>query len=208
VPEDFVFAVKASRFITHIKRLKDIGKAWEQFLENALNLKEKLGPILFQFPPSFQATPENIKRLEDFLKILKKDCLRSKVYSLKFALEFRHKSWCNEKIYKLLKKYNVAWVIADSPRYPYIETLKKFRSGRSAEGGNRPRADVMTADFVYIRLHGSKIMFGSKYTKKEIEDLSKKIKNWLKKGLDVYCYFNNDFQGYAIENAKELLNIL
>jgi len=61
----------------------------------------------------------------------------------------------------------------------------------------------MTADFVYIRLHGSKIMFGSKYTKKEIEDLSKKIKNWLKKG-DVYCYFNNDAYGYAIENAKTL----
>jgi uncharacterized protein YecE (DUF72 family) len=183
-PDDFLFAVKASRFITHIKRLKGVEGAWEQFLENALNLKEKLGPILFQFPPSFQANEENIKGLEDFLKILKKDCLRFKVYSLKFALEFRHKSWCDEKIYKLLKKYNAGWVIADSPRYP--------------------RADVVTADFVYIRMHGSKIMFGSKYTKKEIQDLAKKIKNWLKNG-DVFCYFNNDFQGYAIQNAKELL---
>jgi len=76
-------------------------------------------------------------------------------------------------------------VIADSPRYP--------------------RADVVTADFVYIRMHGSKIMFGSKYTKKEIKDLAKKIKNWLKQKLDVYVYFNNDFQGYAVQNAKELL---
>lgn len=186
-PANFRFAVKASRFITHIKRLKGVKKAWKQFLENALNLKEKLGPILFQSPSSFNATPENIKRLEDFLKILKEDCLRSKVYSLRFALEFRHKSWCNEKIYKLLKKYNVAWVIADSPKYP--------------------RADIVTADFTYIRMHGSKITFASKYSKEEIKCLADKIKNWLKTG-DVYCYFNNDFQGHALENAKEILKIL
>jgi len=220
-PDDFLFAVKASRFITHIKRLKGVHPiksaeggakqfdgvkdAWEQFLENTLNLKEKLGPILFQFPPSFQATDENLKRLEEFLKLITKN-LYPKPYTLKFAFEFRHKSFCDEKIYKLLKKYNVAWVIADSPRYPYIETLKKFRSGRSAEGGNRPRADVVTADFVYIRMHGSKIMFASKYTKEELKDLAKKIKKWLKQKLDVYVYFNNDFRGYAIENAKELLN--
>ena len=186
-PADFRFAVKASRFITHIKRLKGVKKAWKQFLENALNLKEKLGPILFQFPSSFKATPENIKRLEDFLKILKEDCLKSKVCSLKFALEFRHKSWCEEKIYKLLKKYNAGWVIADSPKYS--------------------RVDVVTADFTYIRMHGSKIMFASKYSKEEIKCLADKIKNWLKTG-DVYCYFNNDFQGYALENAKEILKIL
>ena len=186
-PDEFVFAVKASRFITHIKRLKEVDEAWKVFLENALNLKEKLGPILFQFPPSFKAANENTKRLENFLKLITKN-LKPKTYKLKAALEFRHKSWCQEKIYKVLKKYNVAWVIADSPRYP--------------------RADVVTAYFAYIRMHCSKIMFGSKYTKKEMEDLAKKIKNWLKEKLDVYCYFNNDFQGYAIENAKELLNKL
>jgi uncharacterized protein YecE (DUF72 family) len=184
-PKDFLFAVKASKFITHVKRLKGVKEAWKQFLENALNLKEKLGPILFQFPSSFQATPENIKRLEEFLKSIRENSCSNSGKFAKYALEFRHKSWCAEKIYKLLKKYNVAWVIADSPRYP--------------------RADVVTADFVYIRMHGSKIMFGSKYTKKEIKDLAKKIKNWLKQKLDVYVYFNNDFQGYAVQNAKELL---
>ena len=61
-PDDFLFAVKASRFITHIKRLKGVKDAWKQFLENALNLKEKLGPILFQFPSSFKTTEENLKR--------------------------------------------------------------------------------------------------------------------------------------------------
>ena len=103
---------------------------------------------------------------------------------LRIALEFRHKSWCDEKVYELLRKYNVGWVIADSPRYP--------------------RADVATSDFVYFRMHGSKIMFASKYTKKELSSLAEKIKKWLKTG-DVYCYFNNDFQGFAIENSKELL---
>jgi uncharacterized protein YecE (DUF72 family) len=77
-------------------------------------------------------------------------------------------------------------VIADSPRYP--------------------KAEVITADFAYIRMHGSKVLFASKYTFEELKDLAEKIKKWLKKA-DVYCYFNNDFHGYAIENARELLKL-
>jgi len=179
-PEDFLFAVKASRFITHIKRLKDVKEAWKVFADNALNLKEKLGPILFQFPPSFKTTEENIKRLENFLKLI---CLTTGVKQ-RYVFEFRHKTWCDEKIYKLLRKYNIAWVIADSPRYP--------------------KAEVVTANFVYIRMHGSKVLFSSKYTKKELQDLAQKIKKWLKT-CDVYIYFNNDARGFAIKNAKELL---
>jgi uncharacterized protein YecE (DUF72 family) len=179
VPEDFLFSVKVSRFITHIKRLKEIEKLWETFLENALHLKEKLGPILFQFPPSFKANDKNIKRLEEFLESNTK-CPTSLV------MEFRHQSWCNKKIYQMLKKHKAAWVIADSSRYP--------------------RVDVITADFVYLRLHGPEAMFSSKYTKKQLESLSQKIKKWLKSG-DVYCYFNNDANAYAIENAKELLKM-
>jgi len=181
-PADFLFAVKASRFITHIKRLSGVKEAWETFIENALNLKEKLGPILFQFPPSFRATPENIRRLEKFLK-----CLTPGVkHGLRFAMEFRHKTWCDKKFYNLLKKYKVAWVIADSPSYP--------------------KAEEVTADFVYVRMHGSKVLFTSNYTKKELSSLSQKIKKWLKT-CDVFVYFNNDAMGYAIENAKELLKL-
>jgi uncharacterized protein YecE (DUF72 family) len=197
-PKDFIFAVKASRFITHIKRLKGVKEAWQQFIENTLYLKEKLGPILFQFPSSFKANEETIGRLKTFLEDItrqRSDLCRTyrgqtsvkltEVCPLRFAFEFRHKSWCNEKIYQLLKKYKVAWVIADSPGYP--------------------KAEVVTADFVYIRMHGSKVLFSSKYTKKEILSLAQKIKKWLKQGLDVYCYFNNDVYGYAVENARELL---
>jgi len=188
-PEDFLFAVKASRFITHIKRLNEVKEAWETFIENALNLKEKLGPILFQFPPSFKATAENINRLENFLKSISVNQRldQRKSAEIKYAFEFRHKSWCDKKIYDLLKKYNVAWVIADSPSYP--------------------KAKVVTADFVYVRMHGSKVLFSSNYTKRELQDLAQKIKKYLKQGLDVYVYFNNDFHGYAIENAKELLKL-
>ena len=179
-PKDFVFSVKASRFITHIKRLKGVKISWRKFLENALNLKEKLGPILFQFPPNFKATEENIKRLENFLSILSK--------KLKFAFEFRHQSWCEEKIYKLLRKNKVGWVIADSSRYP--------------------KAEAVTADFIYIRMHGPKELFASKYPRKEIKNLASKIKKWLKQDLDVYVYFNNDAMGYAVENAKALIALV
>ncbi len=185
-PEDFLFAVKASRFITHVKRLSGVKEAWENFIENALNLKEKLGPILFQFPPSFRATEENIKSLTEFLKLLSLDRGRASI-SLRFAFEFRHKSWCDEKIYELFKKYNVAWVIANSPSYP--------------------KAEKVTADFIYLRMHGSKVLFSSNYTKKELEVLSQKIKKWLSQKKDIFVYFNNDAYGYAIENAKELLKL-
>jgi uncharacterized protein YecE (DUF72 family) len=185
-PKDFLFAVKASRFITHIKRLQGVREAWKTFLENALNLKEKLGPILFQFPPSFKATPGNIKRLEDFLKLITKN-LKPKTYNRRYAFEFRHKTWCDEKNYRILKKYKAAWVIADSPRYP--------------------KAEAITANFVYIRMHGSKVLFSSKYTKKELSSLAEKIKKWLKQRLDIYIYFNNDAYGYAIENTKTLFKL-
>jgi len=185
-PADFIFAVKASKFITHIKRLKGVKTAWKTFLENALNLKEKLGPILLQFPPSFRATEDNVKRLENFLKDIRNKIAMAEL--LRIAMEFREKTWCNQKIYNLLKRYNVAWVIADSPRYP--------------------RADEVTADFIYIRMHGSQTMFSSKYTKKELSLLAEKIKKWQKQGIDIYCYFNNDLHGYAIENARELLEFL
>lgn len=206
-PGDFLFALKASRFITHIKRLKDVKEPWKIFIKNALELKEKLGPVLFQFPPNFKSSDENIKKLEDFLKIInkplasqvtpKKDgrlfresvsCNSNHNSKLRYAFEFRHKSWCQEKIYKLLKKYNAAWVIADSPSYPKVEAL--------------------TADFVYVRMHGSKVLFSSKYTKKELKDLAEKIKKWLRQNKDVFVYFNNDAQGYALENAKTLKELL
>lgn len=184
-PEGFIFAVKVSRFITHVKRLRDVEEAWAKFIDHALNLKEKLGPLLFQLPPSFSAKRENYNQLQDFLYLITS---KKPPQNLRFAFELRHKSWCNQQIYNLFKKYNIAWVIADSSRYP--------------------KAKSITADFVYVRMHGPQTMFGSLYSSEELNELARDIGEWLSSGLDVFVYFNNDFHGFAIANARELKGLM
>ena len=176
--KDFIFAVKASRFITHVKKLRNCKEPWQRFIDAAKNLKENLGPILFQLPPFLKANP---KVLEDFLEILSK-----KKYL--YTLELRHKSWFCDEIYKILKKYNVALCIADSPHWPTEE--------------------IITSNFVYIRFHGGQILYGSEYSLKELKAWARKIKKWLKQKLDVYVYFNNDAQGFAVKNARQLVRLL
>jgi len=187
--KDFIFAVKVSRFITHIKRLKGVKEAWDVFLENASYLKEKLGPFLFQFPPSFNASKEHIKTLKNFLKLIRKKNYSSISDSakLRFAFEFRHQSWYREEIYRLFKENNIALVIADSPNFP--------------------KSEKITANFVYVRMHGSKKLFSSKYTDTELKNLARKIKKWQKKHFEIFVYFNNDVKGFAILNAKKLLEL-
>lgn len=180
-PENFLFALKVWRGITHLKKLKDCQKEWRDFLERVLVLKEKLGPILFQLPPSFK---EDTKILEKFFQIVK----TITPFKLRLAFEFRNESWCNQEVYQILKKENCAWVIADSPSWP--------------------KREIVTADFVYIRMHGSRELFASKYTKTELKNWAEKIKKWQKKNLDVYCYFNNDARGWAVSNAKEIIRMI
>ncbi len=104
VPEDFIFAVKASRFLTHIKRLLDPEEPWQRLVDGAVNLGRRLGPILLQFPPSFKI---NATRLEAFFKVAKavKPCRTP----LTLVCEFRHESWFHSDIYRLLNRYRVAW---------------------------------------------------------------------------------------------------
>lgn len=175
--KDFIFALKANRFITHIKILKGVKTAWQTFWHRAQILGQNLGPILIQLPPNFVFNQENQKRLENFLHLINQE-------KGKFAFEFRHNSWLEKIPYKLLEKYNASWVIADSPNFP--------------------KAEILSADFVYLRFHGGKKLFSSNYTSKELEEWAKKIKKWLKT-RDVYVYFNNDAQGFAPKNAKQLL---
>lgn len=112
VHKDFVFAVKANRFITHIKRLLDCGDPLKRLLEQVKSLGENLGPILFQLPPRWKADAD---RLEKFCKLLPKNNL--------FAFEFRDKSWFNDKIFKILKSKNVAVVVNDSVHFPKKEKI-------------------------------------------------------------------------------------
>lgn len=180
-PKNFTFSVKVPRFITHIKKLKDCQDFWQTFLKRTLILKEKLGPLLFQFPPNFK---KDTRKLKDFIELIKSQAS----FNLRFAFEFRHESWCDEEVYQILKEKNCAWVIVDSPHWP--------------------KREITTGDFVYIRMHGSKILFASEYTKKELITLAQKIKKWQRQNLDVFVYFNNDAYGFAPKNAKELSEML
>ena len=175
VGKNFVFSVKVSRFITHILRLKNLGRDGVAYFESVNKLLNK--PLfLFQLPPSFK---KNKERLEFFLSLLPKG---------RFAFEFRHPSWFANEIYGILSKHNISLVIADSPSFPKVEEV--------------------TADFVYLRFHGSGSLYSSCYTENELENWSKKINKWVKEGKEVYAYFNNDVSGFAIKNAQTLRKIL
>ena len=174
-PERFLWALKANKYITHIKRLKEPEEPLERFYTAASGLKEKQGPILFQLPPSL-SFDEN--EFEHFCRSLNP--------SLLHALEVRHPSWITDRLFAILKKHNIAFCIADTAgRYPYHE--------------------VLTADFVYVRLHGSKKLYASDYSEGELQSWAQKINEWEK---DTYLYFDNDFEGHAVKNAKRLKEIL
>jgi uncharacterized protein YecE (DUF72 family) len=173
----FLFSVKVSRYITHIKRLLDCSEPLGRLLAAAKELGDKLGPFLFQLPPSLS---EDRSRLEDFLKILPKN--------YRFAFEFRNESWFNKDVYNLLRDSGCAIVISSSHRFPYREEV--------------------TADFCYVRMHGPANLYCSCYSKDELKKIAVLIKKNLEKNIENYVYFNNDAQGYAVENARTLIEMV
>jgi len=183
--KDFVFAVKGSRYITHIKKLKECKEPIKRFFENANGIKNGSNIVLWQLPPRFKA---NLKRLNQFLKILPKKRRSSQTgtprSTWRHAFEFRDESWLADEVYKILKKYNAAIVFQDNPGWPITNKI--------------------TADFTYIRFHGKTHLYSSCYTENELKNWAKKIRAWQKRGLDCYTFFNNDALGYAIENAQTL----
>ncbi|MDF2477343.1 MAG: hypothetical protein K0S24_2826 [Sphingobacterium sp.] len=177
VPKDFIFAVKASRFITHLKKLHVDHDTIDQFMQRAAHLKEKLGPILFQLPPRWHV---NTERLHDFLVKLPTDH--------RFVFEFRDFSWNIPEVYKLLEHYNCAYCIYD---------LAGYQS-----------PVIITADFVYIRLHGPGDKYQGSYTKNILISWAEKCTKWQDEGKDIYFYFDNDQNGYAPHNGQTLMKIL
>jgi uncharacterized protein YecE (DUF72 family) len=177
-PPGFVFAVKASRFITHIKRLKDARDSVDLLLSRAEPLGPTLGPILFQLPPRWKA---NIERLAEFLEVLPQ--------SHKFSIEFRDQSWNTPEAFGLLHRHNVALCTHDWQEMPWPKEL--------------------TADFTYIRFHGSGARYGGNYPGKQLREWADRIGSWGPRLAEAYVYFNNDIGGHAIRNAqtlKEMLN--
>lgn len=179
-PKDFRFVIKGSRFITHIKKLRDCLASLKIFFENASYLREKLSCVLWQLPPSLKY---DFSLLENFIKILKR-----KYSSILHSFEFRHKSWFTGNTYQLLKKHDINLCIADSPNFPSYKFL--------------------TSSFIYLRFHGGKILYGSNYSDKELRNWVKETKEWLKNKKLLFAFFNNDAYGFAVKNAlkfKELL---
>lgn len=221
-PEGFVFAVKGSRYITHLKQLNDIETPLANFFASGvLRLEEKLGPFLWQFSAQFRSDPE---RLDHFLSILPRDTdtaatlarrhdhrLVGRVWTrterrreLRHAIEIRHRSFLDPAFVALLRRHRVALVFADSVTWPYAEDL--------------------TADFVYARLHGSEELYTSGYSDEALDRWAARIKLWAR-GLepndaqliapdahpagqsssrDVYVYFDNDAKVRAPVDARSL----
>ena len=178
VPESFVFVVKASRFITHMKKLHEPQASTKNFLENASALHEKLGAVLFQLPPFWNV---NEQRLEQFLEYISSQKI---ITNLRSALELRNSSWAIDKIYEILKNHNVALCFADWPELKIQEPV--------------------TADFVYFRRHGPAALYSSGYSTEMLRHDAEQIKSYLSEGLDVFSYFNNDSGGFALRNAMTL----
>ena len=174
-PKTFRFVIKGNRYITHIKRLRDVKEPLKNFKENLTPLMKKTNCILWQLPPSFKANPEILKNFVHNLEKLKF------TKSMRHAFEFRNESWFTEKIYKILEDNNFCLSVADLP--------------------NTPRAEVLTADFIYIRFHGAKDRYSSNYSNKELRDMAFKAKEWLSSRKALYAFFNNDAYGYAPKNA-------
>lgn len=224
-PANFVFSVKGNRYITHILRLRDIdGPLANVFASGVFNLREKLGPFLWQFPPSFRYDAELV---EHFLSLLPRDTEQALALArkrepkmkgrsrlaidqnrpLRHAMEIRHHSFVDESFVALLRKYQVALVVADTAeKWPYQEDV--------------------TSDFMYLRLHGEKELYASGYTKEALERWAARIRAWStgsqpedaklisqtappkSASRDVYCYFDNDVKVKAPFDAKRLIEKL
>ncbi len=177
-PADFVFALKGSRLITHLKRLRDVEGLVDEFFARALSLREKLSVVLWQFPSSYTFDRDVFGR---FLSILDKHPAWN-------AFEFRSLTWINEDVADMLRSHGAAFCIADWP---------EFIAGLPVTGG-----------FVYIRRHGEKGSYASSYSRLSLEKDARTVRRYLDDGLDVFIYFNNDANGYAPSNAKKLMEIV
>ncbi|HEX2079916.1 MAG TPA: DUF72 domain-containing protein, partial [Longimicrobium sp.] len=220
-PEDFVFSVKAGRFITHMKKLKDVETALANFLASGvLRLADRLGPILWQFP---ERMPFDEERFARFLELLPRtheraaelahghdDRLLGRAWTdaehqgpIRHAFEIRHPGFLSEGFISLLRAHDAALVFADTAgRWPYAEDL--------------------TADFVYVRLHGAEQLYASGYTDPQLDWWAARIREWRmgcapgdatcvvppvpdrQGGRDVYVYFDNDAKVHAPFDAIRL----
>ena len=205
VPEDFVFAVKGGRFITHNLKLRRAEASLGNFFASGvLSLGPHTGPFLWQLPATYSFDAE---RLDSFMRLLPRSSAEGEATALqhderlrhaeveaaanvpyRHAFEVRHPSYFHDEFYAVLREHRCAFVIADS-------------------AGKFPYAEEVTADFVYVRLHGSRQLYASGYTDEELDAWAARIQHWRsERGVrcDVYVYFDNDIGGHAPIDAVRL----
>jgi uncharacterized protein YecE (DUF72 family) len=173
-PPEFLFAVKASRFLTHMKRLTDMGQGVRRFYErlDPLVRSPKMGPVLWQLPENFHRDDE---RLGAALAALPPG---------RHCFEFRHASWFCDEVYGLLRDHGVALVVGDHPERPF-QTYE------------------LTADWTFVRFHYGSRGRGGNYSERELAEWAERIGDWRERA-EIYAYFNNDWMGYAVRNGLRL----
>jgi len=175
-------AVKASRFITHMKKLLDPEEHVAMFLERASGLGPKLHVVLFQLPPFWKSNCTRLHALCEFIRS------QRIVPGVRAALEVRNPSWLSPDCFEALRQHNVALAFTDWPALKVKEPL--------------------TADFVFLRRHGPEGLYSSDYSDALLQEDARQIRAWRAQGRDVYAYFNNDVHGYAPRNAATLKRLL
>ena len=177
-PAGFVFAVKASRYLTHVKRLRDLGRGLERFYAciEPLVGSPKLGPVLWQLPENFHRDDE---RLAGALERLPPG---------RHCFEFRHESWFRPDVYGLLREHGAALVVGDTPARPF-------------------QAHELTADWAFVRFHQGRRGRRGNYSDRELAGWAERLAAWRTRA-DVYAYFNNDWEGFAVRNALSMRDLL
>ena len=208
VPEDFVFAVKGGRFITHMRRLAGVQGALANFFASGvLALGPKLGPVLWQLPANLAYDEGLLTQFFDMLprttqaaaslaarhddKVAEENALTttSLTLSIRHALEPRHQSFGTKEARGLLQRNGIAMVNSDS-------------------AGTWPQFELVTSDLVYVRLHGDTELYRSGYSRAALEAWAGRVRSWADEGLDVHVYFDNDARGHAPHDAAALLGLL
>src|ERR1043165_597999 len=177
VPDDFIFCPKTSKYLTHIKRLKEPEEPLERFFNAIAPMAKRTGPVLIQLPPSLKFDYDSA----DFFFSL----LRQKYKQYEYVLEGRHATWFEEDALNLLAKHEVALVISESgDRFPYSE--------------------MVTAKNIYVRFHGAEELFISSYSDEVLEAYAKKFLGWKKEGHHLWIFFNNTMYESGLSNAIAL----
>ena len=184
-PSRFLMAIKASRFLTHIKRLRDPEEPLERLFSRAAALGPRLGPVLYQLPANFHC---DLGRLETFLQALPRRLHARARIPLQHAMEFRHPSWYVAETYQLLDRYGVALCLHDK--------------ADSAIG------EPIVGPFVYVRFHGTSGTYHGSYSDAQLQMWADRLHEQWRRGRAVYAYFNNDVDAAAVANARTLRALL